>query len=68
MNKKDWNMNLSNLLLVIDFVDLLDTRWNQPLYGGIHVTQNIVENKYSLCSIQYEELVISLQENGIVIC
>ena len=25
MNRKDWNMNLGNLLLVIGLVDLLDT-------------------------------------------
>ena len=56
-------MNLGNLQLVIGLVDLLDTRWNWPLYGGIHVTQKIVENKHSLCSILDEEVEISLQEN-----
>ena len=60
-------MNLGNLLPVFGLVDLLDTGWNWPLYGGIHVTQKIVESKHSLCSILDEEVEISLQENCIVI-
>ena len=47
-------------------VDLLDTRWNSPLYGWIHVTQKTVENKHFLCSI-LDEVEIGIQENGIVI-
>ena len=60
-------MNLGNLLPVFGLLDLLDTRWNWLLYGGIHVTQKIVESKHSLCSILDEEVEISLQENYIVI-
>ena len=66
MNRKDWNMNLGKLLLVICLVDLLDTRWNKPLYGGIHVTQKIAEYKHFICNILDEVAEISLQENGIV--
>ena len=46
MARKDGNMDLGNLLPVIGGVALSDTRWNWPLYGGIHVTQKIVENKH----------------------
>ena len=60
-------MNLGNLLPVFGLVGLLETRWNWPLYGGIHVTQKMVESKHSLCSILDEEVEISLQENCIVI-
>ena len=34
---------MGKLLLVIGCVDLPDTGWNYPLYGGIHVTQMIAE-------------------------
>ena len=60
-------MNLGNLQPVFGLVDLLDSRWNWQLYGGIHETQKIVESKHSLCSILDEEVEISLQENCIVI-
>ena len=60
MNRNDWNMNLANLLLVIGLVDLLDTRWNQPLYRGIDVTQKTVENKHFLWSRPDEEVEIGI--------
>ena len=60
-------MNLGNLQPVFCLVDLLDSGWNWPLYGGIHVAKKILESKHSLCSILDEDIEISLQENCIVI-